>query len=90
MRKEDKEYMDLFATGIRAEIRAGHEIQNMIFDEVKKTNGRVSCVEKETTFVRGVNRHPLASFVIGLAALVVLIGIADLIGMGDFMKLILR
>ena len=90
MRKEDKEYMDMFAQGIRAEIRAGHELQDLIYKEVKKTNGRVSCIEQGTTFIRWVERHPLASFLIGMAFLVLLVGVADVIGMGDFMKIILR
>lgn len=80
MTKEDRELIEEKFKGIKAEIKANHDMQMLklesIYDQALKTNGRVTDIEKETRIVRLFEKKPILIFLVGIG-LIVLLNILD-------------
>lgn len=63
MTKDDKQLLDEMIKGVNARIDSTHEIVMLqleqILEQTKKTNGRVTKLEQETTFWRWFERKPV-------------------------------
>ena len=53
MNSQDRDFLEEFRTGISAQLKANAEVQDMIYNEVKKQNGRMRHLEATST-KRGV------------------------------------
>jgi len=72
--EKQEEVFNLKLTGVKAEIKAGNDIQvyklDKLIDYQKIQNGRVQRLEDETRVFRLIHRNPkTAGIVLGLAAL---------------------
>ena len=93
MNQGDRDFLELFSQkleaenqGFRAEMRANHDIVDLVHQEVKKQNGRVKDIECDTSVWRMIQRNPFVSIPLGLFSLGVLIAIVDLIGVVNIFK----
>jgi len=63
MTPQDKQLLDEMLRGVRAEIKANHELMMLqlgqILEQTKKTNGRVTKLELETGIGRWFERKPI-------------------------------
>jgi len=69
MEKDVREYLDAHFEGVRAKIQANCDITDMMYKQIEKQNGRITSIEKETSFWRLVYRNPGRSFIIILLVL---------------------
>lgn len=64
MDKELKELLEANFQAMRARIQSGTDIQDLVHQEVKKQNGRITELEKETLFFRLIHRNPTKTTVV--------------------------
>ena len=86
MRKDEKGYLDLFAQGIRAELKANSDITDLIYRGVEKQNKRVDKIEEQTSVWRMIQKNPIVSIPLLLVGLAVLVAVVDLIGLVNIFK----
>jgi len=68
MRNEDlREIIEANFQAMRARIQAQCDITDLLRQEMKKQNGRIDNVEKETSFFRLIHRNPGRSTVVVVA-----------------------
>ena len=87
MRNDDlREIIEANFQAMRARIQANADITDLIHEEIKKQNGRIHELEKETAFMRIIHRNPTRAM---LVMILVVFGIIFAINNGwfEFLKL---
>ena len=62
-----REIIEANFQAMRARIQANVDITNLLHREIKKQNGRIDNVEKETSFFRLIHRNPGRSTLVVVA-----------------------
>jgi len=93
MRREDKEYLDEVAKGIRAEIKASADMINIqlqgIIVRQDKANGTMERVDKETRFAQFVQKRPVISCMVFFVCVTIAVVFVDTFSLGDIMRKII-
>jgi len=78
MNKDERELLELKFNDLKDKIIDNHELEMI---ELKRINGRLGLVEKETKIVRFLETHPIVTvlIVIGLVVIYSTVGINEII-----------
>ena len=93
MRKDDKDYLDEVARGIRAEIKASSDMLNYCLQDIIKrqdvTNNRIYKIEASTRIARWVQAHPRITTTIVVGIIILFVTLANVFDIGEIIKIYL-
>ena len=101
MRREDKEYLDLVAMGIRAELKALSEMQQHCTGEITQrqdiTNGNVKEIDKrcedlncKTKYAQWIQRNPAKTIIASILLIAIIIVMVTAFGLKEIFQFILN